>query len=47
MTALPEYHLMFQKYLLEEDTDYIHTKVKSNGKTFGMQMDLLLKTGFQ
>ena len=42
----PEYHAMFQKYLIDEDTDYIPTKVKNNGKTFGMQMDLLLNQNF-
>ncbi|MBX3042768.1 MAG: glycosyltransferase family 2 protein [Candidatus Kapabacteria bacterium] len=37
-----EYKTMFEKYLNKYDTDYIETQVKSNGATFGMQMDLLL-----
>lgn len=39
----PAYKAMFEKYLPEEDTDYIETQVRSNGQTFGMQMDLLLE----
>lgn len=36
------YFEMFRKYL-PEDAEYISTNVRSNGATFGMQMDILLK----
>lgn len=41
-----EYRKMFEKYLSETDTDYIETQVQNNGRTFGMQMDLLLEQNF-
>ncbi len=41
-----EYRQMFEKYLNPKDVDYIEIQVKSNGKTFGMQMDLLLNQNY-
>lgn len=41
-----EYLEMFKKYISVSDVDYIETNVRSNGATFGMQMDLLLNQDF-
>lgn len=41
-----QYRQMFEKYLNLKDVDFIETSVKSNGATFGMQMDLLLNQDY-
>jgi hypothetical protein len=41
----PEYREMFGKYL-NSDAEYIETNVQNNGKTFGMQMDILLNQNY-